>query len=93
MTTRKESVAALQLRYGSATFGDRIRILDEFVALTGYHRKHAIRLLREEPGAAKGTRERNRLIPRGGTPGADGVVGSGRPGLRQATQGVDPEAD
>ncbi|EUC20696.1 UNVERIFIED_ORG: hypothetical protein BDU10_9714 [Burkholderia sp. CF145] len=60
MTTRKELVAALQLRYGSATFGDRIRILDEFVALTGYHRKHAIRLLREEPGAAKGTRERNR---------------------------------
>jgi hypothetical protein len=61
MTTRKELVAALQLRYGGATFGDRIRILDEFVALTGYHRKHAIRLLREEPGAAKGTRERNRL--------------------------------
>ncbi|MFL9935537.1 hypothetical protein P0D88_42140 [Paraburkholderia sp. RL18-103-BIB-C] len=54
-------IAALQLRYGSATFGDRIRILDEFVALTGYHRKHAIRLLREAPGAAKLTRDRNRL--------------------------------
>jgi hypothetical protein len=61
MTTRKELIAALQLRYGSATFGDRIRILDEFVALTGYHRKHAIRLLREAPGAAKLTRDRNRL--------------------------------
>jgi hypothetical protein len=62
MTTRKELVAALQLRYSGATFGDRIRILDEFVALTGYHRKHAIRLLREKPGAAaKGTHERNRL--------------------------------
>ncbi|CAB3743292.1 ISNCY family transposase ISBj12 [Paraburkholderia phenoliruptrix] len=61
MTTRKELVAALQLRYRSATFGDRIRILDEFVALTGYHRKHAIRLLREAPGAAKLPRERNRL--------------------------------
>jgi hypothetical protein len=61
MTTRKELVAALQLRYGSATFGDRIRILDEFVALTGYHRKHAIRLLQTQPGAAKETRERNRL--------------------------------
>jgi hypothetical protein len=48
MTTRKELVAALQLRYRSATFGERIKILDEFVALTGYHRKHAIRLLREE---------------------------------------------
>jgi hypothetical protein len=61
MTTRKELVAGLQLRYGSAAFGDRIRILDEFVALTGYHRKHAIRLLREQPGAAKRTRERDRL--------------------------------
>lgn len=61
MTTRKELVAALQLRYRSATFGDRIRILDEFVALTGYYRKHAIRLLREQPSATEGTRERNRL--------------------------------
>lgn len=61
MTTRKELVAALQSRYRSATFGERIRILDEFVALTGYHRKHAIRLLREQPGATKETRERNRL--------------------------------
>ena len=61
MTTRKELVAALQLRYRSATFGDRIRILDEFVALTGYHRKHAIRLLREQPGPTEDTRERNRL--------------------------------
>jgi hypothetical protein len=61
MTTRKELVAALQLRYRSAAFGDRIRMLDEFVALTGYHRKHAIRLLREEPAATKVTRERNRL--------------------------------
>ena len=41
MTTRKELVAALQLRYSSAAFVDRIRILDEFVALTGCHRKHA----------------------------------------------------
>jgi hypothetical protein len=24
------------------------------VALTGYHRKHAIRLLREQPGATRG---------------------------------------
>lgn len=61
MTTLKELVAALQLRYRSAAFGDRIRILDEFAALTGCHRKHAIRLLLEQPGAAKGTCERNRL--------------------------------
>ena len=39
ITTRKELVEALRVRYGSAPFGERIRILDEFVALTGYHRK------------------------------------------------------
>ena len=61
MTARKELVAALQLRYSGATFGERSRILDEFVALTGYHRKHAIRVLRENPGAVKGPRERHRL--------------------------------
>jgi hypothetical protein len=87
MTTRKQVVAALQLRYGSATFSDRMRILDEFVALTGYHRKHPIRLLREKPGAAMGT---DGAI--GCTLDADAVVRSRRPGLRQATEGVDPEA-
>jgi hypothetical protein len=61
MTTRKELVAALQLRYGSATFSERIKILDEFVALTGYHRKHGIRLLRQEPCVMKTVRERSRL--------------------------------
>src|SRR5471030_1884623 len=61
MTTRKELVAALQLRYGSATFSERIKILDEFVALTAYHRKHAIRLLRAKPSAPEATREHKRL--------------------------------
>jgi hypothetical protein len=35
MTTRKELVAALKLRYGSAPSNKRTKILDEFVALTG----------------------------------------------------------
>jgi hypothetical protein len=61
MTPRKELVAALQLRYSSAAFGDRIKILDEFVALTGYHRKHAIRLLQEKASPTQGTPARNRL--------------------------------
>src|SRR5476649_81216 len=61
MTTRKVLVAALQLRYSSAAFGDRIKILDEFVALTGYHRKHAIRLMREKASPTQGMPARNRL--------------------------------
>ena len=40
---------------------DRIKILDEFVALTCYHRKHAIRVLREEISPATAMRARNRV--------------------------------
>ena len=61
MTTRKELTEALRSRYCSATFGDRVKILGEFVALTGYHRKHAIRVLGEHASSAKEAPERNRL--------------------------------
>ena len=42
---RRELVAAVRGRYTEASPDDKGRILDEFVALTGYHRKHAIRVL------------------------------------------------
>ena len=61
MTTRKELVEALRLRYRSAAVSDRIKILDEFVALTCYHRKHAIRVLRGEFSPATVVRLRNRV--------------------------------
>jgi hypothetical protein len=41
MGTRKELTAALGLRYREASKVEKARILDEFVKLTGYHRKHA----------------------------------------------------
>ena len=61
MTTRKELVQALRVRSGGATFGERVKILDEFVTLTGYHRKHAIRVLRDEVTKTSAARARNRL--------------------------------
>ena len=54
MTTRKELVGALRLRYRSAAVSDRIKILDEFVALTCYHRKR-------EPFARHGPARRGGL--------------------------------
>lgn len=42
---RQELLNAIKGRYAAASTDDKARILDEFVALTGYHRKHAIRLL------------------------------------------------
>ena len=69
ITTRKELVEALRVRVrvrvrvrcNSAAFGDWIKILGEFEALTGDHRKHAIRVLREEVGTATAASARNRL--------------------------------
>ena len=59
MTTRKELTAAIRERYHQASSSDRGRILDEFVAVTGYHRKHAIRVLADaSPKPARSPRSR-----------------------------------
>jgi len=42
----EELVRAVRPRYVRAARGEKTRILDEFVAVTGYHRKAAIRRLR-----------------------------------------------
>jgi hypothetical protein len=45
LETRRELVRVIGERYRASTSLERGRILDEFVAATGYHRKHAIRVL------------------------------------------------
>ena len=60
-TARRELVQALAERYRGATVHQKHQILDEFVAVTGYHRKHAIRLLNRRRvwgGPATGRRRR-----------------------------------
>ena len=44
--SRRELMQTVGVRYRSGSRAVKCRILDEFVAVTGYHRKHAIRLLR-----------------------------------------------
>jgi len=62
MATRDEVVAAVVERYARASRLERGRILDEFVALTGHHRKHAMRLLRAgEVGRAERWARRDRV--------------------------------
>ena len=46
MPTRTELVAAIGERYRSADRASKGRVFDEFVAVTGFHRKHAMRLMR-----------------------------------------------
>jgi hypothetical protein len=62
MATRDELVVALAGRYAASNRVDRGRILDEFVAVSGLHRKHAMRLLRAgRPGRRSGPRPGRRL--------------------------------
>jgi len=53
MATRDELLAAVKERYRGGERAEKTCILDEFVAVTGYHRKHAMRVLRD--GAARST--------------------------------------
>ena len=50
MATRDELVVAIGRRYADADRVERGLVLDEFTTLTGFHRKHAARLLRRGPG-------------------------------------------
>ncbi len=58
-TVRAELAEAIRLRYRSATGKQKRKILDEFVASTGYHEKSAIRVLNGQP-ITKGRQTRNR---------------------------------
>jgi hypothetical protein len=58
MATRDELLAALTGRYREASRAEKGRLLGEFAELTGYHRKHAERLLR-----GLGTRDRSKARP------------------------------
>jgi hypothetical protein len=47
-------VASVAVRYTSAARDEKKRILDEFAAVTGFHRKHAIRALRAVSNSGEG---------------------------------------
>ena len=59
--TRVELVRAIGERYRAGTRKEKLRILDEFVAVTGYHRKHGIRVLNTEGSMALAKRSRSRV--------------------------------
>jgi hypothetical protein len=64
MGARREVVSAVTERYRSAKRAEKGRILDALCATTGWHRKHAVRALRQhetvEPDGVKALRERRR---------------------------------
>src|ERR1700730_9905767 len=64
MGARREVVAAVTERYRSAERAEKGRMLDALCATTGWHRKHAVRALRQRetvaPGEVGAPRERRR---------------------------------
>src|SRR5579875_2707950 len=61
MATRRELKDAIRQRYqGSSDRRERGQILSEFVRVTGYHRKHALRELNRSSAPVK-PRQRERL--------------------------------
>jgi hypothetical protein len=62
MATRNELVEAIAARYARSDRVEKARILDEFVAVTDFHRKHAMRLLRSRaPAGQSGPRPSRRV--------------------------------
>ena len=59
---KQELLATIRDRYRASSRKDKSRILDEFIAVTGHHRKHGIRLLSQcedvsgKTGVVKGRR-------------------------------------
>jgi integrase-like protein len=51
--TRQDLLQAVRERYRGSLKDEKLRILDEFAAVTGYHRKHIIRLFNAAPVAVR----------------------------------------
>ncbi|WP_260427180.1 hypothetical protein [Burkholderia stagnalis] len=88
MTTRRELPEAVGERYRRSDRNEKRKILDEFLELTGYHRKHAIRVLGRDTPAPKAKPGPQRSY---GDDVRASAMGSRRPDLRQAPEGRDAD--
>jgi hypothetical protein len=61
LTTRRELIEAIASRYHAATRVEKKTILDGFIEVTGYHRKHAIRSLKQTNRELTASAPRSRL--------------------------------
>ena len=50
---KRELLASIQDRYRASPRRDKSRIIDEFIAVTGHHRNHGIRLLAQSGNSGK----------------------------------------
>jgi hypothetical protein len=61
VATRRELIEAVAARYRAAGRNEKKEILNEFVKVTGFHRKHAIRALKQSPREPREPRQRARI--------------------------------
>lgn len=61
LATRRELIQAIAERYHAADRSEKKAMLDEFVQVTGYHRKHAIRALKRTTGRQTEAASRSRI--------------------------------
>ena len=87
---KQELLATIRDRYRASSKKDKGRILDEFIAVTGHHRKHGIRLLgqsgddgEQQPAAKKGRRIYDEAVRQA----VIVVWEAAEPDLRQAAEG------
>ena len=59
---RRELVDAIRSRYRAASGKAKRRILEEFIAASGYHEKSAIRVLNQAPIAKQSQTRRQQFI-------------------------------
>ena len=60
--TQRELTAAVAVRYRSSSKQEKAIILDEFTAVAGFHRKHAIRVLNAGPSAKRAAKQRRGTV-------------------------------
>jgi hypothetical protein len=77
--SKQEYVARMQGRYLKATKPEKGRLLDEVVAVTGYHRRHAVRVLRHGRFPDVTLAAVQGLAPTSQRPGRRGDGRGGRP--------------
>ena len=88
-TARAELTNVVRRRYCASTGAEKRKILDEFIAVTGYHDKSAIRALNAEPITKKRqTRVRPSLYDEAVAGCVDCALGGIRSGMREAPAGA-----
>ena len=78
LKSRQELLAQMADRYGQVKGREKIQILDQLVAATGYGRKHAINVLNHPPASEGHSKQRPPSLRRAGRTGACEPLESGQ---------------